>query len=421
MRELLLFLYFFTFSWTSAFSLTWAVSFPVIFSCLFGVSVLTNIIRKYIVFNLFKAEIFLLAFLILVWISYILNYLNFISSKPTNHLIAYSFTCIVLYFSIRLYFTYLNSFIKNLLGQILKWLSFGVFISAIFGLIEFFGKNIFNIPIDEFIPRSFVEEYAPTFLGKFIRLRSFVEESGHYALFIEICLPLMIYYFFYHPIGKRVKKIIAYIYISTTIIAFILTFSSAGITIAGIMLISLAITISIKKVSLNFFLTLGVIIILLTSVVMWVNSYLIQELDINLTEAMNILTIEKATDSGSQMDRSERIDTAFKEIQKFNLLHILFGYGPAAYDTLQIEIVIGLYVVVLLETGFIGLFFFIVFFIFTFLRIFSLADRPFRIALTISISSALIHYLFIGNYFYPWLWFACAIVYIHPSNYEKKN
>ncbi|MEZ4901460.1 MAG: hypothetical protein R2822_06710 [Spirosomataceae bacterium] len=414
MRKLLLLLYFFTLSWTSAFSLTWTISFPIIISCIFGILVLINTISGRMNSVLFKAEFMLVAFVVAVLVSYLINLPSFLSSKPTNHLIAYLFTVIILYFCIRLYFNYLNSKISDFLGKVLKWLSFGVFVSATFGLFEFLSKNLFDFSIDEYIPRSFVEEYTPTFLGKFIRLRSFVEESGHYALFIEICLPLMVYYFFYHPTGKATRRIVAYIYVIITIIAFIFTFSSAGIAIAGIMLVVLGLTNIQSRITPQFLTTFVFILVVIIGLVYWTNNYLIDELNININEALNILTIEKATDSGSQMDRTEKIQTAIEVIKNSNILNLLIGYGPAAYDSLRIDIVIGLYVVLFLETGIFGLTFFVCFFIYIYLKLFSIQNKPFRTSLTISISSALIHYLFIGNYYYPWLWLACGIVYLYP-------
>lgn len=423
MRKLLLSLYFITLSWTSAFSLTWTISFPVVFSCLFGILVLVNRSLGRIRIKLYCSELFLLAFLSSIWLSYLLNFSRFNSSKPTNHLIAYTFTCTILYFSVRFYLSHLSLLIPDFFTKVLKAISISVFFSAAFGLIEFFGKNFFNLPIDNYIPRSFVEEYQPTFLGKFIRLRSFVEESGHYALFIELFFPLMYYYFFYNTTGKQESRIIAYVFICVTAVAFILTFSSAGITIAAIVLIVISITNWPNKISSKKIITLLLICAIGISITFFLNNYIVEEANINISEALNILTLDKATNSGSQEDRADRITVAFDEIRKSNIINIIFGNGPAAYDTLKIESIIGLYIVLLLEIGFNGLFLFFIFIGFIFLKIWNLPDKKLRGVFIISISSALLHYLFIGNYFYPWFWLVCAILYVTPynqSNYGTK-
>ncbi|MFC3812349.1 hypothetical protein [Lacihabitans lacunae] len=296
--------------------------------------------------------------------------------------------------------------------KFLVFVSIGVLVSLIFGFSEFVLKNTLNFSFDELIPRPIVEDYSPFFLGKFIRVRSFVEESGHYAFYLELLFPITFYYLFYSDFSK-IPQTLKNLYVLLFIVCFILTFSSAGIVIFGTFCLMFFIIYSIKKIrAINFKFGITIIFGLFFLFLSYIffNKYLILELDFSLIEIFQTLTVDKVNSTTSGYDRSYRIENALEIIKDANLINIFFGFGPAAYDTNLIDPVIGLYFVLLFETGVFGLFFFIMFFVLTVINNFRIKNLALRNSLLISLLSGIVHYLFIGNYYYPWIWIVAALI-----------
>jgi hypothetical protein len=363
------------------------------------------------------SDVFLVLFLFSVSLSFLLNYTTYKSFKPFNHLFAYNFTIIVLYFGLKGVYSYLLTVDSMLFKKVLAIISIGLVVSLIFGILEFLAKNIWSFSFDEIIPRPIVEDYSPLFLGKYIRIRSFVEESGHYAFYLEIFFPFVYFFLQKYGFGKN-NSFVTIVVTVIFVICFFLTFSSAGIIIFSLNLLILYILqfrVAVLKKDYKFFTKSLLWIVSVCIILLSLDNYLQNDVDFNLFEVTEILTVGKVNSVESGYDRSYRIDKAMDLIINGNLSSLLFGFGPAAYDTKQLEPIIGLYFVLIFETGFLGLFFFLGFFVISIINIFHNYSCQLRSVYFVSIFSGLMHYTFIGNYYYPWLW---LVMIIGNSNYK---
>jgi len=399
----LLFLYLLTLSFTSAFSFSWAISVPVMLCASISFLYLANFRNAY---KLSKSDFFLVLFLVTVFISFLINSPHFISNKPINHLVAYSF-CVLIYYFIS----------KNIVTKIIKkvhwevllgYLAFGVLISSIYCIIEFTLSNFYEISLDKYIPRAEIQDYQPT-IGSIIRARSFVEESGHYAFYLEALGPLAIYYF--RNIFKY--KVLGVGFIVIIVISFLLCFSVAGYisVIVGFLLSGLIGKFKVSKIVLS--------ILILSLVVFTVDYSMNQYIGQGIIQNV----IDRFDGSSSGEERQGRALSAIQLIKSAGILNLIIGFGPAAYDTLHVDPVLSLYLLLFFELGFLGLLFFTLFIIsiFRFGKNFSIIEDSsnFKWYLNFSFIAILVHFFAIHNYFYPWLWIF-LIFYQAGINYKMR-
>jgi hypothetical protein len=374
-------------SFTSAFSISWAISLPVILCTSISFLYLVNIKNEYI-FS--RTDFFLFCFLVSVFISFLLNSPNFRSNKPINHLIAYSFSTLCYYYIGR------NAFYKFIKKEgvelLLKFLSFGVLLSSVYCIIEFTLANFFDFAIDLYVPRVEIQDYSPT-IGSIIRARSFVEESGHYAFFLESLGGIAIYYF-RNIIKNKIFGIIASVMI---IISFLLCFSVAGYIaiFLGFLLSGLTGKFSPLKIIYTVITLLFLIFVL---------DYL---MDIYIGQGVIQNVVNRLTNSSSGEEREGRALSAIYIIKSADIKNIMFGFGPAAYDTMRIDPILSLYLLLFFELGLFGTTFFILFLISVYFyskkkRVF--IDPTYRRYLNFSLIAVLVHFFAIHNYFYPWFW-----------------
>jgi len=410
MQKVLLFVlcaYAFSCSFTSAFAFSDIITLPNVFLGLSALLLLIKLAVSGLRIKRFSEDIYVVLFLCIAFLSFCLNNIAGFNAKSLNHLIAYSFSVIVLFFVFR--FLLLNSLSSD--GDkfvFLKWLYRGVYFACFFGVLEFVIKNFFGIQLDEIVPRSLAGEYNPTVLGEYIRIRSFVQESGHFALFLEILGPLAFYYKFYSKCENGFVSKALFIVVFS--LAFILTLSTTAFANVVIVLLILCINqiyniVKKKAVSKRFIFTAIVFFVFITGItyyLLFVNDFLGSILDEVL--------VGKLSSSGSADDRNNRIQEVFKIFLTGNWINFLFGYGPGAYDRLKIESIISLYVNLFLELGLLGLTTFILLIKSIFSRVLLNKNRYLRTALVISLITASIHYMAISNYWYPWIWMLFAVV-----------
>lgn len=384
----LVFLYLLVLSFTSAFSISWAISIPVLLCSSISFLYVFNIRNEY---KFTKSDLYLFLFLLSICISFLINSPNFISNKPANHLFAYGFCVLVYYFVSKNIILKLSKKIKW--EVLLKYLSIGVLISSIYCVVEFILSNFYEISLDKYIPRSEIQDYQPT-IGTIVRARSFVEESGHYAFYLEAFGPLAIYYF------KNIYKfnILGWFFIIAIVISFLLCFSVAGYlaVIIGFFVSGMTGKFSVSKIVLS--------IILLALIIFIVDYYM----DMYIGQGIIQNVIDRFDGSSSGEERQGRALSAIQLMKSAGISNLLVGFGPAAYDTLRVDPVLSLYLLLFFEIGFLGLLFFLLFIISVFTEFkgaSKIADSSnFKRYLDFSLIAILVHFFAIHNYFYPWLW-----------------
>lgn len=371
--------------WTSALAISSWLYLPGIML----VSILPLLLIRLSISYKFKfngIDLGLIALLVAVLVSSILAGLLHFNWKSINHTMAYIFTVFIWYFVPRVLLD-----LSNLsLGIIFSWIKLSLFVVGLIGLLEFILKNYYAFDIDSFIYRPLsMTDYIPTF-GPWIRVRSVVEESGHLSLLMEIFIPLIVF----GESSRNMKSgIIFYLVMG---LCFILTFSTVGYVLLALNIFIL-VMIRLKE---SVWSGLTVIILVVCSVFYYWDAL------INLY--VDLVGNKLISNSGSR--RLDSILAALNFMREGNIIHILFGYGPGSYDVLGLDSVVSLYVNLFLELGLVGalIFGFILFKVYVVIR--SIRSKNLRIGLLLSFFNAVIHYIFIGNYWYPWIWLLFVLI-----------
>ena len=333
----------------------------------------------------FKEPNFLIGMYAILFFSYI-----FIATgeKRTNHLFLWTAPPLLYYYMFKRILIRkfdLGKILKNVLGVVYVALMLACF----FAIVEFLGRNFLGIDFS-FIPRGVQEDYEPGSFGG-IRARSFMEESGHYSLFLEIFAPLSIYW-----CSKYIKSIIlrflSYILMIT---GLIVSFSAIGFVCMGIGVFGFLIWRfkSSKKKYGTILLALFIIGILM----------FIPGVYDMLT---NVVSTKLDPENTSNISRSNRFDA----LQYFEGIYMFTGYGPAAYDTLKVDSFVSFYLGILMNTGIFGLFFYLLFIIKMYINIRDIKDKTLKFAFTLSMLFSTMHYAFVDNIYVPWFWVMLSIM-----------
>ncbi len=340
--------------------------------------------------------VFISIFLVFLFMSYLLNGLH--EPKAFNHLIAYN-TVVILFF-LNLVFALKNSGIDPI--KALQTITIMTTMAAFYTVFEGIAVNFMGIDVNLYIPRPSVNYYNPLALGVIIRARGFAVESGHHALMMEIFVPLALYYLW------RISKMFWPFKLLITIILaanIIITYSTASFvsipTALGLVLI-INWAKTIKGLGKTFYQPKRLIILVLV-----VFSLYYVEKRIAVFDSVYLSILSKMG-TYSQVDRNKKMDAIIHTYQNSSADHILFGYGPSGFRVAGLnDAVISWYPTILFEAGLIGLFILILhlgvmFFVFMGIR------NPIRPYLLFAYFCAIIHYYFIGDYWYPWIWFLMA-------------
>jgi O-antigen ligase len=403
MEKVLLVIYLACLSFTSAFAITSTVTIPVLISLIcVGMFFLGGIWDVKRSLTLEVDDLVILLFLLSVYLGFFINHSRFSSNKPINHLIAYSYVILVNYYLVKnIYYSLTKKFGRGFADTTYGAIYLGIFITCTFGILEFWLKNIVGIDVDSYIPRPAVTQYEPLALTDFIRLRSFVEESGHLAYFIEVFAPISLYF-------SRTRRYLFYPLLAVITICFILTFSTAGWLIVAITYLFLRIwDMDFSRFDQRFrfsyrpilkYSALMVVIALTLSI-----NYNIIEF---ITSAFNEIIVYKVNRSASAEDRTARFVEGMNAFTQSDLLRQFFGNGPAVYDTLHFSRggTILLYLTIILESGLAGLLFFLIFCGLLLFKAIKLQNRPLRFALMFALICSFLHFVLISNYWYPWFW-----------------
>ncbi len=128
-------------------------------------------------------------------------------------------------------------------------------------------------------------------------------------------------------------------------------------------------------------------------------------------------------DSGSSDDRLNRLNVFLNIVDSMNIFDFFFGFGPNATVSLgygELFTIVLLYPLVFVELGLFGLLSFGLIISYFIYYSFSLYGKI-RFYIQVSLIAVLIHYLFIANYWYPYLWFLGIFIYLYPKLELKIN
>lgn len=332
-------------------------------------------------------------YLFFLWLVYSVSFLIMATGeKALNHWFLWTYPFFSYYFVFR---SELNWFftVEEIKAIVLKHITYITLFAAGFGVLEFCCRNFFDTDL-RFIPRGSVEEYSPFDLG-FYRARSFAEESGHFAFFLEIFGPLSIYW-----LARNVKllfQIIGYIIICSSMLA---TMSGVGILFLGLYII-LFFSINERSRKSRVLNRLKNFLVGLCGVM------LINAIYPDLLEGLTGIVMSKFDSKNfSRLDRLSR----FSALSQLSGFSFLIGYGPAAFSTLGTKTFISLLLGIIMNTGALGLIAFSLFFLSKLRFSRRISDRKLSFALQVSLIFAGLHLLFIDIIYVPWFWILLAIV-----------
>ena len=351
--------------------------------------------------------------LLIIWIifSYCIN--GWGNARSLNHTVAYIVSFLLFYVAIK--FTLNNLFDKSkIIRLVLKLLTYTTILNALYACIEFVASNFIGLNLNDYVPRPSEEEafYDASVLELFYRARGFAPESGHFTFMMELFLPYTLYYLFFSGYCKLNRGIKI---ISTAVIAFSFLFavSSASFVIIPLSFF-IASLISFEKSVLFLKARLTQVIIFLTTLssILFVLNYLFP------LYSYILLSLSDKLDSTSFDDRQSRIDFFFYAFNKQDVMHKLYGAGPAGFDILGFDdskSILSLYYSITFELGFIGLLLLSLLFVYFMLCTINKRKKMSFFSL-VSIIAGVMHYYFIANFWYPWFWFVGAFIMFSEKN-----
>ena len=324
-----------------------------------------------------------------------------------NHVISYIVSAL-LFLIIPLW--YFESFkLKYNIKSLLNWITLMVFFTCLYACSQFIFNNFFGINLDDYLYWPTQEISNTMALGFYFRTKGFFAEPGHFALFLECFIPVIYWYLYKTDIILNfiLKNIIFLIIIA----AFILTISAAGfacLLFGFLIAVFFSINNLKKKLPKSFIkalLFLGVIFLIYK----YTDDYF-SVFDIIYTN-----TIDKLySGTGSSQDRMSRLVVFYDIVNNMNIADYLFGHGPNATVNLgypkDLSILL-LYHLLFIELGLIGFLLFLAI-IFIFISKSFLIKGKLRFYVQASLISVSLHYIFIGNYWYPYLWFLGIFIYL---------
>lgn len=396
----IIYLYIVTISMVSAFALHGWVPVPLLVALSGFFAFLIKVMLSDKPLWFFREDIVLCLFFIAALMS---TLLGSVEQKNVNHLLSYFAVFFLYLFTIRSLILCAKPDRKMIYNAIVL----SVMLASFFAIIEFLSKNIVpRLPsVDQYIYRKNVQYYSPLYAGKFIRARSFVEESGHFALYLNTLGPIAIYW-----AAKNYSIVLLLGVIVTVIAAFIITFSAAGIFCLAlasflVCMYSIISSVMVKRSGSKFPLkeTLAICLILVVVLILfqWISGSMVPILDKITLQSSQVLKV------GGRVFRWKRAIELWKEAP-------FFGIGPGEISYRYGIGTVSWYLKILSETGLIALILLCCFFLAVYSRLSSL-PTGLKTVYFLCLTSGVIHYAVISNYWMPWIWLVILLIQVESS------
>jgi O-antigen ligase/polysaccharide polymerase Wzy-like membrane protein len=311
--------------------------------------------------------------------------------KQLPHLLSYFGVIVVYYFGVKVLLLTAGSSANRIFGTA----AISYLLVVLFSYFEFTGKTYLDIDVDAYIPRVFDDEYNPTQGGLLIRPRGFASESGNFALYLEIMMPILAGH--YWSTGRTFR---ASLVVAIGTIALILTLSAAAfvaLPLALVVALFLRRLICQAKGQATRIPALILLALVPTLVAVIAAQYLDTEVLHGIYDKMTFV------EEGSARDRLGRWIEALDRISDNPLL----GAGAGGFleeGALRFG-VINWWLQILLESGVLGFLLLSAFLAHAFIIAVRVHQNP---GFAIAILAASLHYVVISDYWLPWLWFAIA-------------
>ena len=397
---LLLRLYLYTLPFTYAFSareglvtLTVGVASLALVFCLFGVIFAGVRIPS-------KFPIFLLILFCLNMVFAIMEQ-NIANEKTINHFSAY--TGSILLFGVVPMLLVSAADSEKTTSIICKDLVVIARLCCVVAIVQFWMNNFTRYTFEDFIPYPQGIAAESMFLGRFFRSRGFAAEPGHFSLLLEMLVPFVAYSQRGIWLRQRWRLLIDVMLI---FLGFCCIGSPTGFIILGVSYV-VAQTVSGGGPRAS---TLWLFLISCVAIVA-VYELMIRDLvgGASLTDVAWEM-ISGKLDSSSADVRADRFALGWTLLSEATTSQLMFGYGPASYYNLNLgdQSIIQLLQLLLVETGIVGT----ALFAGAFISLARSAKKTLSDPMLFyfwSMFALALHYTFISNYYYPYIWLLFAL------------
>ena len=409
MIKKLFYLFIFFAPFTSFFALSAWLRLPIIINQILFLFLIIGIFQNsYIKIKwIVKEDLYLLAFLVLIWLSFVLG---FREKRSFNHSLAYT-NSILFYFFLS---KYIITHFKISSVKIAKVIYWSFITCSLIIIIDFIGKNYYNISLRAvFSEADGVVSNMDYFIrGGMFRVGGVAEEPGHMAIFYNIYFGISLYYLHQKENFKNNKWLIILFLIS-----HFAMMSSAGIVLP---IIAIIIIFSINKLlrlkitakQLFWILSVFIFIIIVAGIFLFFD---IGQYSKELKEFFNKVFFNESKEtyssSGARLDQWRRALSNFVK-------HPVFGNGPGFGVNEDTEGYLSVYLTILSDIGIIAFLLFI-----SFQR--ALIQKIMKVKYTIRnfmlfcVITSFFHLIIIADFYHAPLWI--LFVFIQLVYKEQKE
>lgn len=411
MIKKLFYLFVFFAPFTSFFALSAWLRIPVVLNQILFVVLVVSLFKNNKIKTrwVFKEDLYVLAFLCLVWISFLLGFKGL---RSFNHSLAYT-NAVLFYFFLSKYVIHI---LKITSKEIAKVIFRSFIVCSIIIIADFVGKNYFNFSLRNVFTEA---DGAISNMDYFIRAKMFrvggvAEEPGHMALFYNIYFGISLYYIYLS--GKKEKFIWI---ISLFIICHFAMLSNAGIVLPVIGVIVIFIINKLKQLTITraqvrWILNITSFLFLIATLFVFFDFRESQQI---LEEFFNKVFFNESehevTSSG------QRIKQWRRALQNFSARPV-FGNGPGYGVNEDPEGYLSVYLTILSDVGVLALLFFTSFIGVLIKKVMELSVTI-RNFLLLSLFTVVLHLLIIADFYHApaWILFVFIQLVYKEQNYYK--
>jgi len=351
MIKKLFYLFIFFAPFTSFFALSAWLRLPVVINQILFIFLIIGIFQHSFVKTkwIVKEDLYLVAFLVLVWLSFVLG---FREKRSFNHSLAYT-NSILFYFFLSKYIISQFKISSLRIAKVIYW----SFITCSFIIIvDFIGKNYYDYSL-----RSTFSEVDGVIsnMDYFIRAGMFrvggvAEEPGHMAIFYNIYFGIALFYIHQRSTSKK------YIWISILfLISHFAIMSNAGIVLPIIAVISIFLINKLSKLKITskqlfWLLSIFALILVVSTVLLFFD---VGQNSQTLEAFFNKIFFSETAEYSSSGQRLKQWDRALSNFIK----HPIFGNGPGYGVNEDPEGYLSVYLTILSDIGIIAFLLFISF------------------------------------------------------------
>jgi len=393
MIKKLFYLFIFFAPFTSFFALSPWLRLPVIINQILFLFLIIGIFQnghiktKWIV----KEDLYLIAFLVLVWLSFVLG---FREKRSFNHSLAYT-NSILFYFFLSKYIIAQFKISSIRIAKVIYW---SFITCSLIIILDFIGKNYYDYSLrGTFSEADGVISNMDYFIrsGMF-RVGGVAEEPGHMAIFLNIYFGISLYYMHQKNMLDKYKWIV-----------LLFVFSHfAMLSNAGIMLpvIAIVIVFSINKL-VRLKITnkqLFWVISIFASIVVISAIFLIFDVDQSSQSLEAFFNKILFSETGEYSSSGQRLKQWARALSNF-IKHPIFGNGPGFGVNEETEGYLSVYLTVLSDIGLIGLLFFLSFQKVLISKVMKLKSNI-RSFLLFCVITSFLHLIIIADFYHAPLW-----------------